>query len=90
MERKSEFKRLTLEDVDKLCENISEIETTKEKALELIRIISFSNKEHLLGFKIPYEKLKSKITDRINGQEIIIKDMEKEDAIEYLTNNFYK
>lgn len=48
-----------------------------------------SNKEHLLGLKMPYEKLRNKIADRVSSGEIKITDMTEIETIEFLTNNFY-
>ena len=86
---KHEFKRLNLEEVQDM-ETSCESEITKEKALEVFRFLLSASIEHLLGFKMPREKLKSKIFNRFECGEIKVKDMTDNEAIEYLTDNFYR
>lgn len=89
--------RIMLEDFDKEERDIKPI--NKEFALKIIRQLCMGKEQLLLsiqrdsgenlGVKPNKELLKQKISDRVLYDGIKIIDMTDEEAIEYLTTNFY-
>lgn len=83
-----EFKVDSINLDDLLAKVQTEYELTE--ALVITRQLLNSCKEHLLGVKMSPEQLKNKITDRVIGDGLKIKNMTEAEAIEYLVFNFYE
>ncbi len=89
LKRTPVFKRLTFAELEDSCVHQQETEISKEKALELIRLLLDPTKEHVIGLKISFEKLKTMITQRVNNENIKIEGMTAMETADYLIKNFY-